>query len=128
MKVYISGKIDEEVICETTRQKFARAEKKLKTDGYEVFNPCDQNWQAHLKARYEKDRKTYQPYTDGSMPDYYSYCLLRSLMALSVKDAIYMLPDFLQGKAAKAEYAFAIATGKLMIYDDELYENGILRP
>jgi len=87
MKVYISGKIDEEVICETTRQKFARAEKKLKTDGYEVFNPCDQNWQAHLKAQYEKDRKTYQPYTDGSMPDFYSYCLLRNLMALSVKDA-----------------------------------------
>lgn len=127
MKVYISGKIDEEVICETTRQKFARAEKKLKTDGYEVFNPCDQNWQAHLKARYEKDRKTYQPYTDGSMPDFYGYCLLRSLMALSVKDAIYMLPDFLQSKAAKAQHAFAIALGMLVIYDNELYTNGTLR-
>ena len=39
MKVYISGKIGEEVVCEATRQKFAKAEEMLKAKGYKVFNP-----------------------------------------------------------------------------------------
>ena len=127
MKIYISGKIGEEVISEATRQKFARAEEMLKAEGYEVFNPCDEHWQAHLKARYDTDRQIYQPYTDGTVPDFYGYCLLRDLMALSVKDAIYMLPDFLDSKGAKAEYAFAIATGTIVYYDDELFRDGTLR-
>ena len=38
-KVYISGKIGEEVLSEATRQKFASAEKFLKAKGYKVFNP-----------------------------------------------------------------------------------------
>ena len=61
------------------------------------------------------------------MPDFYIYALLRDLMALSVKDAIYMLPDFLDSKGAKAEYAFAIATGKQVYYADELFADGTLR-
>ena len=48
MKVYISGKIGEEVISEATRQKFAKAEEMLKAKGYEVFNPCDERWQRTL--------------------------------------------------------------------------------
>lgn len=127
MKVYISGKIGEEVISEATRRKFARAEEMLKAKGYEVFNPTSEEWQVHLKKRYDVDRQTYQPYTDGTLPDFYGYCLLRDLMALSVKDAIYMLPDFLDSKGAKAEHAFAIATGKLVYYADELYHDGTLR-
>lgn len=126
-EVYISGKIGGEVVSEATRKKFARAEELLKGQGYEVFNPTDEHWQAHLKKRYEEDRKTYQPYTDGRMPDFYTYCLLRDLMALSVKDAIYMLPDFLDSKGAKAEYAFAIATGKQVYYDEVLFHDGTLR-
>lgn len=127
MKVYISGKIGEAVISESTRQKFARAEELLKAKGYEVFNPTDEHWEEHLKKRYEEYKKTYQPYTDGRMLDFYTYSLLRDLMALSVKDAIYMLPDFLDSKGAKAEYAFAIATGKQVYYDGELFRDGTLR-
>ena len=99
----------------------------LKAKGYEGFNPTSEEWQGHLKKRYDVDRQTYQPYTDGTLPDFYGYCLLRDLMALSVKDAIYMLPDFLDSKGAKAEHAFAIATGKLVYYADELYHDGTLR-
>jgi hypothetical protein len=127
MKVYISGKIGEEVISEATRQKFARVEEMLKGKGFEVFNPTDEHWEAHLKKRYELDRKVYQPYTDGHMPDFYTYCLLRDLMALSTKDAIYMLPDFIDSKGAKAEHAFAIATCKRVYYDEELFRDGTLR-
>ena len=38
-KVYISGKIGEEVLTEATREKFAKAEKMLRSKGYDVFNP-----------------------------------------------------------------------------------------
>ena len=127
MKVYISGKIGEKVISKATRLKFARAEKMLRAKGYEVFNPTSENWQYHLRASWEKEKQFYQPYTDGTMPDFYGYCLLRDLMALSVKDAIYMLGDFLDSKGAKAEHAFAIATGKQVYYADELFTDGTLR-
>ena len=38
-KVYISGKIGEEVLSDATREKFARAEDMLRSKGYDVFNP-----------------------------------------------------------------------------------------
>lgn len=41
MRVYISGKIGEEVISDATRQKFAKAEKMLQDRGYDVFNIQD---------------------------------------------------------------------------------------
>lgn len=127
-RVYISGKIGEEKLSEATRQKFTKAEEMLKARGFEVFNPTSEEWQAHLRIRYEEDSKAYQPYIDGGgMPDFYTYTLLRDLMALSVKDAIYMLADFLDSKGAKTEYAFAIATGKQVYYDDELFRDGTLR-
>lgn len=127
MKVYISGKIGEEVISEATRQKFARAEEMLKAKGFEVFNPTNEDWQTNLELGYEKDKLLFQPYIDGHIQDFYGYVLLRDLMALSIKDAIYMLPDFLDSKGAKAEHAFAIATGIQVYYADELYHDGTLR-
>ena len=39
MKIYISGKIGEEVLTEATREKFAQAERMLRQLGYDVFNP-----------------------------------------------------------------------------------------
>lgn len=116
MRVYISGKIGEEVISDATRQKFARAEEMLKAKGYEVFNPCDERWQASLREGYEKDSKFYQPYVNGTMPDFHTYCLLRDLMALSIKDAILILPDFIYSDGAKTEYYFAEAVGKQILF------------
>ena len=40
-KVYISGKIGEEVLSDATREKFAKAEALLKSKGYDVFNPTN---------------------------------------------------------------------------------------
>ena len=118
MKIYISGKIGEEVISDATRQKFAKAEEMLKANGFEVFNPCDENWQAHLNVRYMEDSKIYQPYIDGGiMPDFYSYVLLRDLMSISTKDGVYMLKDWRQSPGATAEYEFAVATGKIIMFE-----------
>lgn len=116
MKVYISGKIGEGGISETTRQKFARAEEMLKAKGYEVFNPCDERWQSLLKREYENDSYVKSPWLTGKFPDLYGYCLLRDLMVLSTKDAVYMLADWRRSPGATAEYHFALATGKKPLF------------
>lgn len=115
MRIYISGKIGEEVISEGTRRKFARAEEMLKAKGFEVFNPTSEKWQASLRESYEKDKRIFQPYVEGTVPDFYGYVLLRDLMALSVKDAIYMLADWEKSDGANVELDFVRAT-KMRIF------------
>lgn len=116
MKVYISGKIGEGGISETTRQKFARAEEMLKAKGYEVFNPCDEGWQKALERGYENVQYLNSACPIGEFPDLYGYCLLRDLMVLSTKDAVYMLADWKRSPGATAEYNFALATGKKLFF------------
>lgn len=115
MKVYISGKIGEEVISEATRQKFARAEAMLKAKGHEVFNPCNAAWQRVLKRGYENELFEKGGMKASTIP-FYDYCLLRDMMALSTKDAIYFLEDWDKSPGAGAENSFAMATGKKMLW------------
>ena len=119
MKVYISGKIGEEVISEATRQKFARAEEMLKAKGYEVFNPCDEKWQRLLKREYEHDKYINSKWVDGEFPSFYAYALLRDQMVLSTKEAVYFLEDWDKSPGANAEYSFAMATGKKLLWQDQ---------
>ena len=125
MKVYISGKIGEEVISEATRQKFARAEEMLKAKGYEVFNPCDEKWQRTLRRSYEKDRQHEEAWIDGTFPDFYTYALLRDQMVISTKDAVYFLEDWDLSPGAQSEYYFAKAIKKIMFFqcftDDQFF-------
>lgn len=119
MRVYISGKIGEEVISEATREKFARAEEMLKAKGFEVFNPTCEEWQRHVWVMYEKDRHAKEPWLDGGFPDLYAYTLLRDLMVLSTKDAIYMLADWGKSDGANVELDFARATGKQIFWENK---------
>lgn len=112
MKVYISGKIGEEVVSEATRQKFAKAEEMLKTKGYEVFNPCDERWQNTLKREYENDQYVKSPWLTSKFPDFYAYVLLRDQMVISTKDAVYFLEDWDRSPGAMSEYYFAKAINK----------------
>jgi len=117
MKVYIAGKIGEEVISDATRQKFARAEEMLRAKGYDVFNPTDERWQKTLRWEYEK--YTMSPVTSlliGEFHSFYAYTLLRDLMILSMKDAVYFLEDWDKSCGAGTEHAFAMATGKKMLW------------
>ena len=120
MKVYISGKIGEEVISDATREKFARAEKYLRKNDFDVFNPCNEAWQRVLKRGYKT-----QSFEEGGIPanaiPSYDYVLLRDLMALSLKDAIYMLSDWEDSPGAKSEYAFALAIKKRIIFEDRVH-------
>lgn len=110
MKVYISGNRDE-VISEATRHKFRIVADMLRHNGWEPFDPTDEEWQIHLKKVYERDKGTYQPYTDGHMPSFLTYCLLRNMMSLSVKDAICMIDDYVACPVARTELAFAETAG-----------------
>lgn len=119
MRVYISGKIGGEVISDATRQKFARAEEMLKAKGYQVFNPCDERWQKILRREYEHDNYVQSPWLTDKFPDFYAYCLLRDLMVLSTKDAIYMLADWTESDGANVELDFARATGKQLFWESK---------
>lgn len=108
--VYISGKISGLPEREYMAL-FRSAEVKLKAQGFSVFNPTDTSW-----TKWFRERQS--PYAEILWHD------LRKVMEC---DAIYMLDNFLESKGAKAEFAYAIATGKEIIYDEELYNNGTLR-
>lgn len=118
MRIYISGKIGEEVISDATRQKFDRAQKMLEEKGYGVFNPCDERWQRMMRREYEGDSYVKSPWLTGKFPDFYSYVLLRDLMVLSTKDAVYFLEDWHKSPGADTEYTFAKATGKRLYFQD----------
>lgn len=119
MRVYISGKIGGEVVSDATRKKFAKAEEMLKAKGYEVFNPCDERWQKILRREYENDNYVKSPWVTSKFPDFYAYCLLRDLMVLSTKDAIYMLADWTESDGANVELDFARATGKQLFWESK---------
>jgi hypothetical protein len=110
MKVYISGKIGEEEISDATYRKFLDAVKVLENEGYEPFNPSETIWVEHLKTSYAREEHI-QALLGKQLPDFYAYCLLTDMLALTKMDAICMLPDWESSPGAKAELAFAQAIG-----------------
>lgn len=118
MSIYISGKIGGMVISDTVRRKFARAEAMLRAKGHDVFNPCDEKWQATLRRDYEREKLSPGSLLlQGKFPKYYTYCLLRDQMVLSSKDAVYMMHDWKRSPGATAEYYFALAAEKEMFFE-----------
>ena len=99
-KIYISGKIGEEVLSEATRRKFARAEEVLKRAGYETFNPAASGLVAKADAL-----------AAAKGTDFYREILLLDLQALAGCDGIALLPDWADSPGARAEYMFAAAIG-----------------
>ena len=123
MKAYISGKIGEDEISEATRNKFLNAAKVLANEGYEPFDPSATLWVEYLKTSYAREEHV-QALMGKQLPDFYAYCLLTDMMALTKMDAICMLPDWESSPGAKAELAFAQAIG-LKVF--ELTKEGQLK-
>lgn len=118
MRVYISGKIGETEISETTRKKFAKAQTELEAKGYEVFNPTSEEWHRHLMHGYGAEiQQAIAP--PGGPISMYAYFLLRDLMALATKDAIYMLRDWTKSHGARTEHEFAKANGLEILYEED---------
>lgn len=120
MKVYISGKIGEDVISDATREKFKAAEEMLQSMGHEVFNPASEAWQRVLRNDYLEDKKRKNPYLNGDFPDFYTYAILRDNMIIATKEAIFMIYDWNDSPGAKAELAFAKATKKKILWQNKL--------
>lgn len=116
-RIYISGKIGEDIISDGTREKFRTAEIFLRKKGFEVFSPCNEAWQRALKRGYET-----QFFEPGGVPanaiSFYEYVLLRDLMAMSLKDSVYLLSDWDSSPGAKSEFAYATAAGKDVFFED----------
>ncbi len=113
MRVYISGKIGEEVISEATRQKFARAERMLEQHFNPEFNlivnPASEAFQETMKQAFEWRELR------RNLPD----ILLYDLHWLRTCDAIYMLEDWTKSDGANLELDFAQATGKKVLWQRE---------
>ena len=112
MKIYISGKIGEMVISDKTREKFERAEKRLKEKGHEVVNPACHDFQTMVTTWVDAIVDS------GFDQDYYAETLLQDLDWLKNCDAIYLLSDYHDSPGALVELAFARAIGKEVIYED----------
>lgn len=108
LRIYISGKIGEEVISDATRQKFARAEKMLKDRGNQPINITGEWMQQSMRWAFEWQQTRL----------YYEAILLYDLHVLSSCRAIYMLEDWKDSPGAKSELTFARATGKLVFFQD----------
>jgi nucleoside 2-deoxyribosyltransferase len=100
MRVYISGKIGEEVLSEATRQKFAKAEEYLRSWDFEVFNPTTSG----LGERAEEPARQ-----NGT--DFYTEIMKLDLAELEWCDAIYMLTDWTDSPGAKRELSQAKELG-----------------
>ena len=105
MKVYISGKIGEEVLSDATREKFAKAEKMLRSKGYDVFNPTTSGFGARAEAL-----------AKANDTDFYREILVLDLGAMKYCDAIYLLPDYINSPGADVELSFAKAIGLNILY------------
>lgn len=109
MRVYISGKIGEEVLSKDTRRKFAKAEAMLGAKGYDVFNPTNSGLGSMAETIAKLRGKTF-----------YEIILLMDIQVLIECDAIYMMSGWQTSPGAKAEYYFAKATKKKIIYEKML--------
>lgn len=102
MKVYISGKISG-MNYEDARHNFLDAEEKLKSEGYEVFNPFAYG-----------ERIFGEP---GSLSwDGYMMALLPFVTQC---DAIYMLDGWQKSYGANIEYLWAIRCDKKLFFENE---------
>jgi len=106
MRVYISGKIGEEVLSEATREKFAKAERELREWDFDVFNPTTSG----LGAKAEELAKV-----NGT--DFYTEIMNLDLAELAWCDAIYMLTDWTDSPGAKREYTEASKLGLAIWYE-----------
>ena len=106
MRVYISGKIGEEVLSDATRRKFARAERELRSWDFDVFNPTTSG----LGERAEELAKA-----NGT--DFYTEIMKMDLAALEWCDAIYLLRDWEDSPGAIREKEEAERLGLAIWYE-----------
>ena len=110
MKVYISGKIGDDIPSQETLAKFRKAEEILKSEGHTVFNPTTSGLGVVADKRVRNATKR------GDRTTWYAKILKLDIAKLSFCDAIYMLPDWSESPGATVELEFAKALRMTIIF------------
>ena len=110
MKIYISGKIGEEIPSPETLAKFKAAEDMLKGKGFDVFNPTTSGLGAHAESLARKNGTTF-----------YEEILLLDLQELKKCDAIYMLKDWEKSSGANLELDYVRCIKKNIYWQDDIH-------
>ena len=110
MKIYISGKIGEEIPSPETLAKFKAAEDMLKGKGFEVFNPTTSGLGILAESLAQMNGTTF-----------YEEILLLDLQELKKCDAIYMLSDWVWSPGALIETDYARAIGIKRYWQGDLF-------
>ena len=114
--IYISGKMGEKVLSEATVKKFEVAQEKLLSEGWAIINPASQKFQCEAQEHVKIEEKKWKKLDHGEF-DWYSWLLLWDMHNLALCDAIYMLKDWRDSPGATAEYYYAKACGKEIIFE-----------
>lgn len=115
--IYISGKMGERVLSVATVKKFEVAQNKLLYDGWAVINPGSLSFQRCAQKHVKIEEKKWQKLDNGEF-DWYAWLLLWDMHSLALCDAIYMLSDWQDSPGATAEYYYAKACGKEIIFEN----------
>ncbi|MBR0276283.1 MAG: DUF4406 domain-containing protein [Prevotella sp.] len=105
MKVYISGKIGEEVLSKSTHRKFALAEQTLQARGFETFNPTTSGFGKMAEEDAERNESTF-----------WEEIIIYDLNALKSCQAIYLLEDYKDSPGALTEVSYAKGSKKHFFY------------
>lgn len=109
-KIYISGKMGEDVLSKETKDKFMLAHIDLmaKYKNALIIDPASDLLQKAVRDFCEKD---------NTINEDYRKALLYDMTAICRCDAIYMLRDWKDSPGATAEYYFAKAVGLEIIFE-----------
>ena len=99
--IYISGKITG---TDDYENRFAKAEEKLKSDGYEVLNPV-------------KAGKWLEKHLAPKFPTWLEY-MKQDIKSMMLADCIYMLKGYRESKGARLELFLAKILQYEIIYEE----------
>lgn len=112
-KVYVSGRIGKQVPSQETLALFAAVERKLRADGYKVFNPTTSGLGKRAEVLAESLSE------NSHKVEWYDAILLLDLCELAKCDAICMIPGWTDSPGARTELMYAEAIGKQIWFCDE---------
>lgn len=117
--IYISGKMGEKRLSKATVAKFEKAQNKLLDEGWAIINPANPKFQREAQEHVRIEEKKWMKLDHGEF-DWYAWLLLWDMHMLALCEAIYMLSDWRDSPGATAEYYYAKACKKEVIFEDEL--------
>ena len=107
----------EKVLSEATVKKFEVAQNKLVDEGWAVINPASPVFQRDAQKHVKIEEEKWQNLDHGAF-HWYDWMLMWVMHALALCDAIYMLKDWKDSPGATAEYYYAVACGKKIIFEN----------